>query len=70
MSTGPVGNGDPATWNLNVGGFERHYTGWRIESLDGAHFTARRKADSRPHGQKLKARTLDELAVLIAAAES
>jgi hypothetical protein len=57
----------PASWGYNVGGFERHYSGWRIGSRDGVHFTAQRLLDGRPRGPGLRARTLDELAALIEA---
>jgi hypothetical protein len=54
-------------WSHNVGGFEKHYAGWRIGSPDGVHFTAQRRLDGRPRGPRLRAHTLDELAVLIEA---
>ena len=60
----------PATWGYNIGGFERHYSGWRIESPDGAHFTAQHKTGDRPRGPRLRARTLNELAALIEAQQS
>jgi hypothetical protein len=58
----------PASWGYNVTAFERHF-GVRLEGLaDG--YAARRKIDGRPRGPRLRARTLDELAVLIEAQPS
>jgi hypothetical protein len=56
-------------WRSNVGGFERCYSGWRIDS-DGLMYGARRKTDRGPRGPKLRGRTLDELGAVIDAAES
>ena len=54
-------------WGYNIGGFERHYSGWQIESPDGLHLAAQRKIGGCPDGRRLRARALDELAVLIEA---
>ena len=51
-------------WGLNVGGFEKHYN-VRLEGLIAGGWAARHKVDSRPHGPKIRARTLDELAELL-----
>ena len=67
-SASPSGS-DAAGWAHNIGGFERHYAGWRIESPDGSCYTAqRRRPGARPSGPKLRARALDELAAKIEAA--
>ena len=58
----------PESWGHSVGAFERRYPGWRIAS-DGSRYTAQRKTDRGPRGPVLRARTLDELAALIDAAE-
>jgi hypothetical protein len=55
-------------WRHNAGGFEKHYSGWRLDS-DGLRYSAQRKTERGPRGPKLKAGTLDELGALIDAAE-
>jgi hypothetical protein len=53
------------SWENNVGGFERHYAGWLLESPDGNSLVARRKVNGRAQGKRLRGRTLDDLARLI-----
>jgi hypothetical protein len=55
-------------WRHNIGGFERHYSAWRIDS-DGLTYGAQRRTERGPRGPKLKAGSLDELAALIDAAD-
>ena len=54
-------------WGGNIGGFERAYPGWKIDS-DGLRYSAQRKTDRGPRGPRLTAATLDELGALIDAA--
>jgi hypothetical protein len=61
--------GTEGGWRYNVGGFEAHYTGWRIDS-DGLRYSAQRKTERGPRGPKLKGRTLDELGDRIREAEN
>lgn len=50
------------SWGLNIGACERRYSAWWVESPDGIHLTARRKANGRPRGPKVEGRSLAELA--------
>jgi hypothetical protein len=50
------------SWGLNIGAFERHYTGWGLESPTGTGLCARRKVGGRLRGPRLYGRTLDEVA--------
>lgn len=51
------------SWGYAVAAFELHYDVHLEGLLDG--YAARRKAGGRPHGPRLRARTLDELAALL-----
>ena len=56
------------SWGYNVGGFERHYSGWAMWS-DGVGLIARRKTAKGLTGKLLRARDLDGMAELIEAVE-
>ena len=55
-------------WHYAIGTFESYYSGWKI-SADSVWYFAQRKTAAGPRGPRLKARTLDVLAVLIDAAD-
>jgi hypothetical protein len=58
-------------WDLCIGGFMRHYSGWLIRGqASGFGFTAQqRNEDGLPRGPVLTGRDLDELASRIETAQ-
>ena len=57
------------TWGLNVGGFERAHPGWALWGEVSGYVAQRTARGGGLTGPQLRAGSLDELAVLITAAE-